>query len=463
MTDHTPSLAPLRLIFLETLVVIFWATAGVSGATAQSVSTEANSVPRGGIVATQLEKPLASPARQRLEEEPIFLDELVKEALENNRDIQATQKKYEASRQRPSIASSLPDPMLSFASNNIGNPIPLTTVGEEDMSMAGLELMQELPFPGKLQLQGRMAQKEADADWHGYRGAQLEVVSQVKEAFYQLHFVDEATDVVLKDKDLLEKFVKIAEVRYAVGKGIQQDVLRAQVELTMMEKRLVELEQQRGSLVARINSLLNRQPESPLGRSNNYPKASLTLSVDELYQSAVANSPLLGQDQARIEKDNYALELARKEYYPDFAVGGGWASRGGLRNMWMARFEVKLPVYFWRKQRNAVRESANLLEESRRMYEATEQKLYLRVKDDYLIAKASDQLLTLYSTAIIPQATLALESSMASYQVGTLDFLSLLSNFLNVLEYELEYYQEYTNFHEALARLEATTGRRLLP
>ena len=97
------------------------------------------------------------------------------------------------------------------------------------------------------------------------------------------------------------------------------------------------------------------------------------------------------------------------------------------------------------------------------MYEATEQKLYARVNDDYLMAKAGEQLLALYSQAIIPQATLALESAMSSYQVGTLDFLPLLSNFLSVLEYELEYYKEYTNFHEALARLEATTGRRLLP
>ena len=408
----------------------------------------------------------ASVQRSRTErpiEDTIFLEELVKEALQENRDIRAAQKRYEASRQRPSIASSLPDPMLSFLSNNIGNPIPLTTVGEQDMSMAGFELMQELPFPGKLQLQGKMAQKEADAEWLRLRGVQLEVVSQLKQAFYRLRFVYEATEVVLKNRDLLDKFARIAEARYAVGKAIQQDVLRAQLELIALERRLIELDQQKGSLVAEINSLLNRPPDSPLGRPNDYSKVSLTLSLDELYRAAEVNSPLLGQDQARVEKSSYAVELARKEYYPDFAVGGGWASRGGLPNMWMARFDVKIPLYFWRKQRSAVTESANSLEESRRMYEATEQKLSARVKDDYLMAKAGEQLLALYSQAIIPQASLALESAMSSYQVGTLDFLSLLSNFLSVLDYELEYYKEYTNFHEALARLEATTGRRLLP
>ena len=409
------------------------------------------------------ESPAAFSPEQRLAEETLLLDDLVDEALRNNREIRAAQKKYEASRQRPSQFSSLPDPLLSFASNNIGNPIPLTTVGEEDMSMTGFELTQELPFPGKLPLKGRMAQKEADADWHGFREAQLRVVSQIKQAFYRLHFAYQALEVVQKDKDLLEKFAKITEARYAVGKGIQPDVLQAQVELTALERKVVELEREKGSLEAKLNSLLNRPPDSPVGRPQDYPKALLSASLEELYQSARANAPPLGQEQARIEKNTYALELARKEYYPDFAIETGWASRGRLPNLWMTRVEVKVPLYFWRKQRYAVRESANSLEQSRREYEATAQNLSYRIKDDYLMSKASEQLIELYSKAMIPQATLALESSMASYQVGTVDFLSLLTNFLHVLEYELEYYREVANFHEALARLEETSGRRLLP
>lgn len=407
--------------------------------------------------------PLPSPRISFQAEGTVALEDLTEEALRNNRDIRAAQKRLEASQQRPSLVSSLPDPVLSFASGNIGNPAPLTTLGDEDMSTAGFSLMQEVPFPGKLRLQGRMAQKEADADWHSYRQMEREVVSQVKQAFYRLYFVHRAEEVVQKNKELLERFSKITEVRYAVGKGIQQDVLRSQMELTALEKQLVELEQQKASLTAKLNSLLNRPPESPLARPQDYPKAVLATNLEELYEDAAVRSPQVRQAQAMVEKNNYSLDLARKEYYPDFAVEGGWFSRGRLSNMWETRFDVRIPLYFWRKQRYAVRESANRLEESQRMYEAAEQSLLYRVKDDYLMAKASEQLMDLYSKALVPQATLALESAMASYQVGSLDFLSLLTNFQSVLDYEIEYYEEFARFHEALARLEEITERPFTP
>lgn len=393
---------------------------------------------------------------------PLRLDELVEEALANNRDIRAAQKKYEASHQRPTQVSTLPDPTLSFMSNNIGNPIPATTLGEQDMSMTGFDVMQEVPYPGKLSLQGRIAQKEADADWNGYRGVELQIVSKVKQTYYRLRFVHQALDVLGKDRDLLAQFIRIAEARYAVGKGIQQDVLRAQVELTTLERRRIELNQQKGSLEAQLASLLNRPPDSPFGRPIDTPKPVLTVSLAELYERGRTQAPEIGQEQAMIEKNTYALNLARKDYYPDFAVGGGWFSRGGLRDLWSLRFSVKIPLYFWRKQRYAVAESAQTLEQSRRQYESTEQAVQLRIKDDYLAAKASEQLVDLYSQGIIPQATLALESAMSSYQVGTLDFLSLLTSLQQLLEYELEYYQELAAFHEALARLEETTASHLL-
>ncbi len=388
----------------------------------------------------------------------VQLDDLVAEALRDNRDIRAAQKKYEASIDRRSVASSLPDPRLTLASVNAGNPIPGSTLGSQDMSQLGFEVMQDLPAFGKLQLAGKMAQKEADAGWQAYREVQLQVASQVKQAFYRWRFVVQALEVISRNDELLQKFEKIAEARYSVGKGIQQDVLRAQVEISALVKKRVELEREQGSIVAKLNSLLNRPPESALGNPGDYPKATLPESIDELYQSARVHSPLIGQSQAQIEKNTYAMELARKDYYPDFSVGGGWFSRAGLPSVWTARVDVRLPVYFWRKQRYAVRESAQMLGESQREYESAAQTLNFRVKDDYLMAKASEQLLDLYSKAIIPQATLALDSSMAGYQVGNLDFDSLLTNFLNVLEYEMNYYEEFANFHQALARIEESTG-----
>jgi outer membrane protein TolC len=393
----------------------------------------------------------------------VSLPELLEEALRINPEIRAAQKRYEGSRLRPSIVSSLPDPVLSFNSNNIGSPIPATTLGEEDMSQLGFSFMQEIPFPGKLNMQGKMAEKEAEGEWNAYKDKQLQIISQLKQAYFRWYFVHKALEVLQRNADLLTQFARIAEARYQVGQGIQQDVLMAQTEVSMLERRRVELDQEREVLASRINTLLKRPPDSPLGAPADYPRSELALSLNDLYEAVASSSPQLSQNQAKVEQNTLALNLSRKDYYPDFAVETGWASRGHLRDMWETRVEIRLPLYFWRKQRYAVRESAQAVEQARHEYDATRQALLFRVKDDYLAAKTSEQLLDLYSMTLMPQATLTLESSMASYQTGTIDFLSLVTNFQSVLGYELEYYEQFARFHEALARLEEVTGRSLVP
>jgi outer membrane protein TolC len=448
-----------KLIIIMTVGILVLKTGKLSAGgemavTQTSTLQGAQSSRAGQTIATG--SPLSLP-------QAVSLSELLEEALRINPEIRAAQKRYEGSQLRPSIVSSLPDPVLSFTSNNIGNPIPATTLGKEDMSQAGVSFMQEIPFPGKLQLQGKMAEKEADGEWNAYEDTQLQIVSQLKQAFYRWYFVNKALEVLQRNADLLSQFSKIAEARYEVGQGIQQDVLRAQTELSLLERRRVELEQERDVLVARINTLLNRPPDSPLGAPADFPRSELSVSLSELYQAVETNSPRLGRNQAKIEQNTFALSLSRKDYFPDFSVEAGWASRGRLPNMWETRVDVRLPLYFWRKQRYAVRESAQAVEQARHEYDATRQSLLFRVKDDYLAAKTSEQLLDLYSKTLMPQSTLTLESAMASYQVGKLDFLSLVSTFQSVLGYELEYYDQFARFHEALARLEEVTGRQLVP
>jgi outer membrane protein TolC len=269
--------------------------------------------------------------------------------------------------------------------------------------------------------------------------------------------------VLQRNTDLLGQFSKIAEARYQIGLGIQQDVLRAQTEVSMLEQRRLELEREREVLIAQINALLNRPPESPLGVPLDYARAELSVSLNELYAAVESHSPRVRQNQVKVEQNTLALNLSRKDYYPDFAVETGWASRGHLRDMWETRVDVRIPLYFWRKQRYAVRESAQAVEQARHEYDATRQELLFRVKDDYLAAKTSSQLLDLYSKTLMPQSSLTLESAMASYQTGNLDFLSLVTNFQSVLGYELEYYEQFAKFHEALARLEEVSGHQLVP
>ena len=172
---------------------------------------------------------------------------------------------------------------------------------------------------------------------------------------------------------------------------------------------------------------------------------------------------MLRRDEKMIQRAEVAVNMARKEYYPDFSLTGGYYNMGGMPDMYMFRADFKIPLYFFRKQRPAVTEQAQLLAETRKTYEAANQSLHFRIQDDFLMAQTSERLAKLYSQTVIPQAGLALESSLASYQTGSVDFLTVLMNYMTVVEYEMNYYEELQSFYLALTRLEEMTARPMTP
>lgn len=392
------------------------------------------------------------------QEERLRLDDLVTEALRNNPEVLAAQKRYEAARQRPAQESSLPDPMLSLGYTSVGSPRPFAGIGVEPAANAGLMVSQEFPFPGKRKLRGDVARKEAGADFELYQATQLNVVSRLKQAYYRLYYAYAARDVLERNKELLRKLLRITEARYSVGRAAQQDIFKAQTELSILETRLVNLAREREAREAELNSLLNRPPGSPLARPAEVQPKDTIIALEELYAAARENSPMLRRDQKMIERTELALNLARKDYYPDYVLSGGYFNQAGMADMWQFRVDFKLPAYFWRKQRAAVTERAQSLSQSRRTYESTNQALHFRIKDDYLMATTSNRLMKLYGQTVIPQASLALESSLATYETGTVDFLSVLTNYVTVVEYEMNYYEELQNYYVALSRLEEMTG-----
>ena len=185
------------------------------------------------------------------------------------------------------------------------------------------------------------------------------------------------------------------------------------------------------------------------------------MSEGSLYAAARENSPMLRRDEKMIQRAEVAVNIARKEYYPDFTLNGGYYNMGRMPDMYMFRADFKIPLYFFRKQRAAVTEQSQTLVQSRRAYEATNQSLHFRIQDDYLMAQTSEQLTRLYGQTVIPQASLALESSLSSYETGAIDFLTVLMNYITVVEYQMNYYEELQNFYLALARLEEMTARPL--
>ena len=391
----------------------------------------------------------------------VNLQELIEEALRRNPDIYSARANYEAKTHRPSQVSAPPDPMVGF--NYMGNLIPPFTEQHNDpSSFRQVMVTQDIPYPGKLRLRGEVAGREASAEWWNYEATRRRVVADLKVAYYGLIAVQKAIEITLKDKDLLERLEKIAEAQYRVGKGIQQDVLRAQVEISAVEQRLEVLRQQEKTAEVKINTLLFRDPEKPLAVVPEFKKAAFPYTLDELYEAALKNAPELNREEQMISRNQYALRLANKDYYPDFSVGFAYQQRSsGLPDMYGLAFNVNIPIWYKKKQREGVVEATLDLRSAEKTRDNARTSLFFDVKEEYLAAKTSSDLSDLYGRALVPQSTLALDSSIASYQVGKVDFLSMLTNFRSILDYEINYYQELANFQMALTRLEVMVGREL--
>jgi outer membrane protein TolC len=283
-------------------------------------------------------------------------------------------------------------------------------------------------------------------------------MSRLKVAYYELFFVERSVEIVAKNKDLLEQFATTAESRYAVGHAVQQDVLRAYTELTILLQRLTQLEQQRGSLRAALNSLLNRPPQSPLGKPVEPLKRPFAMTFEQLLDLSGEKSPNVKAASRLVDRNRLTLDLARQQYIPDFAVSVGYQNRGRLEGMWQVMVGATVPLYFRTKQDYGVREAVSGLSEAEHGLQAVRQGLFFEIKDLFLMAQTSAKLLELIGTGTLPQARLTLESALASYAVGKVDFLTLLTNLLNVLNQELQYAQELSNFEKALANLERVVG-----
>ncbi|HET9786083.1 MAG TPA: TolC family protein, partial [Pyrinomonadaceae bacterium] len=389
------------------------------------------------------------------------LQELIEQALENNPEIKAMQRRFDRVRARIPQAKSLDEPMLSVG--YMGNLTPFTLQTDDPSSGRTISISQDLPFPGKRSLRGKVASSEADAEWWNFEQTRRNVVAEVKDAYFDLYYLTKAVGVVTKTRILLEQFTKIAEVRYSVGKGIQQDVLKAQVEFSKLIEQQTVLEQRKQVAEARLNSLLYREPESPVGTPDELKPRDFPYSLAQLNETAVANYPDLKAQRRKIEGAQYAIQLAKKEFYPDFSVGFTYVNRPAMPEMYGISVGIKLPVFYAQKQRPALTEATASFEAEKRSLENTTTVLMFKIRDKYLAETTAKRLVSLYSTTIVPQSSLSLESAIAGYEVGKVDFLTLLDNLVTLLNYELSYYEQLSNVEKAVAALEPLVGVTLRP
>ena len=386
----------------------------------------------------------------------VTLDELIREAGENNPSIKAAMQTVNAKKSLILPAETLPDPNFTFW--HMGGLFPTRLMYGDPSSARTYGVEQEIPFPGKLGLKGKVASTEAEAEEWNHNLTHRQVITELKQAYYDLYLVNKSIEIVQKNQNLLQSFEKIAETRYQVGQGVQQDVLKAQVELTRLIDRLSILDQRRWIAEAQINNLIYRPPETPVGKPAEYKKAELTYSLDELTELARANSPSIKIQEREIDRRAYSLDLAKREYFPDFTLGFTYLQREGNPEMYGVEAKARVPLYFWRKQKPEVDAAKATLAGAQRMRESTISSVNFQIKQSYTVAVTSDKLIRLYSGSIIPQATSSLHSALANYETGKVNFLSLIDSATALLEYELKYYESMSEFQKALAQMEPIVG-----
>jgi len=396
--------------------------------------------------------PPSAPAQNKGEWR-LDLPALIQEALEQNPEVQAARKQWEAAEARVPQARTLPDPHIEIE--------PKTVIGGQ-FHEVGYTVAQKLPFPGKLRLQGEVASKEAERARAEYMGKQREIASKVKSSYYQLFLAHKAIEIKQAEIELLKAFSKLAEGRYEVGKAAQQDVLKAQTVLAGLLNDLVTLEQEKETAAAALNTLLNRPPDAPLGVPETPQLPRFLYTFDQLQRLALKNRADLQAAGFSIEAGEAAHNLAKRQYYPDFGVELEYNQvRKGL-DAWSMTVSINIPWLFTRGRYDAqVIEAQAKIEGSRAAYRAIQNRALFEVKDLWVKIQTAERLATLYRTAILPLAEQTLQASMVGYQTGQVDFLTLLENQRTLKAVELAYYQSLVAFYQRVADLERAVGQEL--
>jgi outer membrane protein TolC len=409
-------------------------------------------------------RPSADPAAPAarpgaLQQGGLSLEAVVRRALQANPEILAAGARVAAAAERPPQARSLPDPKLEGMLRNVD--VTDFSLGDEMMSLAGVRYTQALPYWGKRELRGAAAERGIDVAEARLDLIRRRVVRDVATAYFELEFIDGAMAIVEETRNFLSDLEQTAEARYAVGEGIQQDVLKAQVEISVLLNRLVLLEQMRDTAETRLNRQLDQPASLTLPSPQPVPAPAWTLELASLEAEAIESSALLRERARQVEQQEAALAVARREVKPDWMLSGAWMTRGSLPDVWEVNVGINLPIYRGTKQDRAIAEADFELAARQLDERDAGNVVAAAVRDQFLRADRAVRLTQLYSEVIIPQATLSLESATAGYEVGRVDFLTVLDNVVTLLTYQLEYQRQRADFLQAIVALEEHVGRSL--
>jgi cobalt-zinc-cadmium efflux system outer membrane protein len=390
------------------------------------------------------------------------LARLLNAAAERNPEVLAAHKEAEAAASRIEPAAALDDPMLEAGLLNV--PAQSLSLRREDMTMKMIGISQRLPYPGKRQLRRDAAQKEAEASTSAASEVLNRVRRDVKVAYRDLWLVDESLRLAQANLRVLEQVASIAESRYSVGQTTQADVFRAQTQLSRMHEEVLKLERERPVQEAELVRAAGGGEAGVTPRAPQPREAELRL--DALRSAARASRPQLLVQQRMVERSTAQLDLARKEYYPDFDVRFSYGQRDNFQAMRredMISFTVaiNLPIWGEKKLEPRVAEAASMRGQAESGYQARLNEVDAMLRQQVAAAQQALRSVRLYEGSLLPQARLTAEASMSAYRVGRADFPSLLESRMTVLNAEIGRAAGVAAYNKALAEIEFLTGASL--
>jgi outer membrane protein TolC len=419
------------------------------------------------ILEAPLVEPSPVPFAAQTANLPLNLEQAVEIAVADNPSLAMIQARARALGSVPTQVGTLPDPMLSVNALNL--PTDTFEFNQEPMTQVPqISLTQDLPFPGTLGLRREVAEYEALAAVDAVAERRLTLIQDVKLVWWNLMYLDQALEIVAENQELLRELVKITQTKYAVGDGLPQDVLLAEVELSKLLDEEIRLKGLREVEEARLNALLDRPLDAPISLPSVVTKLDLPELKLEAALLALArdNQPLLMAQQKEIEAARARLELAKKDYYPDFKVGAAYGVRHGndasgddRPDFASVLFSMSLPLYIDKLDSAVAQRRSELLKQRYALQDAglEVQKKVSTTFADYQRARRQ---IELFEKGIIPQARQTVASMVAGYQVGQVDFLSLVNAELILFNYEIQLWKMISMAHQSLAQLIAATAQK---
>ena len=402
--------------------------------------------------------------RARAQDTPVGgaakLTDLLTEAEKNNPQIQAARHGWQSAKQISTQVAMLPDPQVVLQQTNVGSPRPFAGYTNSDFAYIGLGFSQDLPYPGKLRLKGEIAQKEADATQQKYESVRRAVLAAVKMAYFQLGYVAKRQKILDDDAQLLQQVEQAAESRYRNGLGNQHDVLQAQLERTKLLREISMNQLEQGKVQAELKNLLNRSQASTDIETTELSESAPVYNFDQLLAETKASNPDLAGVQKMVERQGLQIDLAKKDFYPDFNVQGMWqrTDPSQFRAYYQFTVGMRIPIYRGRRQRPELAQAESDRDRAKSEYEMQSQQTAFQLRQQFLTAEKSAELLKIYREGLLPQARAELQAGMAAYQSNRQDFQALLASFLDVLKLDEEYWQALSEHETALAQMEELTG-----